>query len=171
MKTCFKCNHLKPLDEFYKHPRMADGRLNKCKECTKSDVKAAYETNSENPEYVEKERLRGRVKYDKYKYKQKPETKKKVMEAYKNKYPEKLTRRNKHAPAGFHAHHWSYNSEYLGDVIILSKGEHYLIHRFLKYDQSERKYRTVEGVLLDTKAKHEEYIQEIITKKARTATS
>lgn len=43
MKKCFKCDTEKSLDEFYKHKGMADGRLNKCKDCTRADVK----TNSD----------------------------------------------------------------------------------------------------------------------------
>lgn len=35
-----KCGELKPLRHFYEHPRMKDGRLNKCKECTCRDVRA-----------------------------------------------------------------------------------------------------------------------------------
>ena len=37
-KTCFKCGDHLPLDAFYKHSRMADGHLNKCKQCTKKDT-------------------------------------------------------------------------------------------------------------------------------------
>lgn len=57
IKTCFKCGEVKPLDDFYKHRRMGDGHLNKCKECTKKD---ANERRADNLETIrEYDRNRG----------------------------------------------------------------------------------------------------------------
>ena len=38
-KKCFKCGLILPIEEFYAHPEMKDGHLNKCKECTRQDVR------------------------------------------------------------------------------------------------------------------------------------
>jgi len=59
MKKCFKCNKTKSVNEFYKHPGMADGRLGKCKECTKADVKKNRGEKSEY--YQEYDRQRSRA--------------------------------------------------------------------------------------------------------------
>jgi hypothetical protein len=51
LKTCFKCKTEKPLTEFYKHPMMGDGHLNKCKECARRDVRAHRAANESVREY------------------------------------------------------------------------------------------------------------------------
>jgi hypothetical protein len=38
VKRCFKCQCEKSIDDFYRHARMRDGHLNKCKACTKADA-------------------------------------------------------------------------------------------------------------------------------------
>lgn len=61
-KVCFKCGKIKSIDEFYKHPKMKDGHFNKCKECAKKDVHDKND-NIKNPDFVDKERERGRETY------------------------------------------------------------------------------------------------------------
>lgn len=57
IKQCFKCKKSKELKEFYKHPQMPDGHVNKCKECNKLDVRVSYANNREK-----------RLNYDKFRH-------------------------------------------------------------------------------------------------------
>jgi hypothetical protein len=58
-KECFKCKAVRPLEEFYKHPKMPDGHVNKCKECNKNDVTANRNKNIEK--YRQYDRERGKI--------------------------------------------------------------------------------------------------------------
>jgi hypothetical protein len=58
-KACFKCGTEKSLSEYYRHPKMADGHLGKCKDCTKRDVGNNYRANREH--YREYERQRANL--------------------------------------------------------------------------------------------------------------
>lgn len=172
IKICLRCNSSKNVDDFYKHPQMSDGYLNICKTCKRIEAKEREERLRKNPEWVEKERERGREKYNRLNYKNiKPsyENKKKHMINYRKNYPEKYKAKNSSqrisCPKGFHRHHWSYNEEHWKDVIILESKEHSDLHRFIEYDKSFY-YRTAirigkfkKGELLDTREKHLEFLE------------
>jgi hypothetical protein len=61
LKTCFRCGNHKPITEFYKHPQMADGHLNKCKECNKRDVKERYNSPRGRKAILRYERARSQT--------------------------------------------------------------------------------------------------------------
>jgi hypothetical protein len=77
MKQCFKCKVEKPLCEFYKHNGMADGHLNKCKECTKKDVHHHRHFSKSREKILAYDRARGGRQNKDY------------VSEYRKKYPKK----------------------------------------------------------------------------------
>lgn len=64
-KRCFKCGKKKDLNLFYNHPQMADGHLNKCKHCTKLDVRTRYRDPVASIRIREYERTRNQQEHRK----------------------------------------------------------------------------------------------------------
>jgi hypothetical protein len=58
VKKCFKCHRYLSMDCFYKHPMMADGTLNKCKECARADVRRNRKSNIEYYRDYDKKRYK-----------------------------------------------------------------------------------------------------------------
>ena len=150
---------------------MRDGHLNKCKSCTKSDVRKREEVLRNDADWVESEKERAREKYYRlgYKEKHKPtrEQAANTLRKYRSKYPEKIKAHQSaqriKVDKNKHKHHWSYNEEHFRDVIILDEKEHAKVHRHLTYDQENKIYKSVNGDILDTREKHERFIKHILS--------
>lgn len=167
-KVCFKCGRDLPLSEFYKHSQMADGHLNKCKSCTKTDVHNKYKENVQDPSYVEKERARGRDKYRRLYGNFNPELfETRPKERHFEEYRDKKCSNARRAvitrqpwlilPEATQVHHWCYREPF--QIFIVSLKTHYAIHHLTRYLQDENCFADLQtGEKLDTVEKYKEWL-------------
>jgi len=153
-KRCFKCGETKPLSDFYKHPKMADGHVNKCKECNKKDVRENRETRLDYYQEYDRERSKDRESdriQKQREYSKRPEVLKRsrvIKKMSADRYPHKSVcrytlsnaiRDGKIFRPGFcefcgkqctpHGHHSSYSIEMALLVTWLCTSCHGKVHR------------------------------------------
>lgn len=157
MKKCFKCQQEKPLIDFYKHPQMPDGHVNKCKFCNKKDVTENYFKKSLDPDVVKKERLRCIEKYKRLNYKEKQKVWDEKRPWKKEAILKNLSKKLK-IDKGFECHHWNYNPDFFEDVFILEIKMHKKAHSFLTFDSNLRIFKNDKGEFLNTKTEHLNYL-------------
>lgn len=148
-----------PLSEFYKHKQMKDGHLNKCKDCARMDTRKLYYINSQNEEWIKKERLRGREKDRKNPHR---ESKKKTQKAFGSFNITSKLKKLGIETNGKEAHHWNYNKPL--SIILLSRKAHHRIHKKLVVNYNDKYLYTLDGVRLDTKEKTQEYYENVFSK-------
>ncbi len=94
-----KCGAEKPLSAFYRHPKMKDGTVNKCKGCNKKENRTNREKNRDY--YLEYDRERSKLPHrleaakEYAKTSRGKEVRKKSNENYKNTHP--IKRKAHHA--------------------------------------------------------------------------
>jgi hypothetical protein len=59
---------------------------------------------------------------------------------------------------GTHNHHWSYRKEHYKDIINVDIPTHNKIHVITIYDQERQLYRTISGILLDSRESYILYL-------------
>jgi hypothetical protein len=152
-KKCFKCGRTLPITEFYSHPNMKDGHLNKCKECHHEDCRKYRVKMSKDSAFVEHERERS---------KEKDKNRKRNRRNFFSRNAQRDMKVKGIDTKGLEAHHWNYNLR--RSVFLLSKRAHHCIHAMTSVNIADGYTYTKDGRRIESE--HEafsEYVS-ILTK-------
>ncbi len=137
---------------------MRDGHLNKCKECTKKDVKLIYKIHSSDESWMDKERKRGRDKFRRLGYRNRFKKTSSLCLGYGN--ISKKLRVLGYNTKNKEAHHWNYNKPL--SVLLLSRRAHKRLHLHLKVNDEDKYCYTEHGERLDTEEKAIKYFRAVL---------
>lgn len=162
---CKQCKETLPVSEFYRNKNCREGHEPKCKSCIRSSANDRYQMKSRtDPEWVFNERNRTRIAGNVARAngndRQHP---RKDIDKDCPKYGASKAAHALSRESGFHNHHWSYQEDHWKDTVKLRISDHYKIHRFTIYDSERLQYRTIHGVLLDTRASAEHYYSKVLS--------
>jgi hypothetical protein len=92
-KQCKKCNQTLPIESFYAHQAMKDGRLNYCIACVKARIAEHRQKNLDKVRAYD--RKRGRTEERKLKNKEYQQSKKELAKKWRQAWIEKNTHKRK----------------------------------------------------------------------------
>ena len=84
MKACISCLNMKPIKEYYTHIMMADGHLNKCKQCCKNQATKRRQEKIDEIRAFDRSRTRNYDSEKKKKYYRKYKLLSKAKQAINN---------------------------------------------------------------------------------------
>lgn len=135
-KTCFKCLSVKPISEYYSHKQMADGHLNKCKDCTKNDSWKRRHLSGSREKVLAYDRDRGNRQTSEYRqeFRSRKPVESKARHTLGNAVRDgKVNRPERcehcHQKGVMHGHHYDYSKPL--DVVWLCPACHRQLHALM----------------------------------------